>query len=166
MAINKDAVKRAQRKRIYQKNKNSRLNNIKTAGALYAVKTAEKSNEDDNAGVNALTSSASAGIRLSGRISHSPKTEKIDMKDVKRSLKESITKNLTPEGRYLSHQRAINQSVRSQTQLIKRPKTDLYKKNRRKLYQRLKNKCSDIKANVIHNIKAIPGKVKNWAKRS
>lgn len=165
MAINKDAVKRAQRKRIYQKNKNSRLNNIKTAGALYAVKTAEKSNEDDNAGVNALTSSASAGIRLSGRISHSPKTEKIDMKDVKRSLKESITKNLTPEGRYLSHQRAINQSVRSQTQLIKRPKTDLYKKNRRKLYQRLKNKCSDIKANVIHNIKAIPGKVKNWAKK-
>lgn len=110
MAINKDAVKRAQRKRIYQKNKNSRLNNIKTAGALYAVKTAEKSNEDDNAGINALTSSASAGIRLSGRISHSPKTEKIDMKDVKRSLKESITKNLTPEGRYLSHQRAINQS--------------------------------------------------------
>lgn len=92
MAINKDAVKRAQRKRIYQKNKNSRLNNIKTAGALYAVKTAEKSNEDDNAGVNALTSSASAGIRLSGRISHSPKTEKIDMKDVKRSLKRKHNK--------------------------------------------------------------------------
>ena len=35
MAINKDAVKRAQRKRIYQKNKNSRLNNIKTAGASH-----------------------------------------------------------------------------------------------------------------------------------
>lgn len=165
MAIDKKAVKNAQRKRIYQKNKNSRFSNFTTAGALYAARIAEKSNEDDNAGATMLTSSASAGIRISGRISHSPKAKKIDMKDVKRSLTESITKNLTPEGRYLSHQRAINQSVRSQTQLIKRPKTDLYKKNRRKLHQRLKNKCKNIKSNIIHNLKSIPKKTKDWAKR-
>lgn len=197
MAIDKKALKKAQRKRVYQRNRNNRINSYNSANSNYsnynsaydpnnstgslnsyksaaaaaasnAVRSAENSNEDSNAGVSAITFSASAGIRISGRISHSSKAARIDSQSLKKSLTESLTENLIPENRFISHQRAVNQSVRSQTQLFNgvfRPKTNIYNRNRQKLYKRLQKKCRDIKANIIHNIKSIPKKAKDWAKR-
>lgn len=199
MAIDKKALKKAQRKRIYQRKRNNRINSYNSANssysnynptgglnnytssnptgslnsyksaaanaATYAVKSAENSNEDNNAGVNALTFSASAGISISGRISHSPKAARIDSQSIRKSLTEGFTETLTPEDKFISHQRAVNQSVRSQTQLFNgffRPNTNIYNRNRKKLYKRLQKKCRDIKANIVNNIKSLPKKTKDW----